>query len=114
MGRDEAMIQADLESMQAHALSGHAFMGAAFLQFQTNYRKGGAAMDFGMFGLGEKLLGQTGEVCEPGHGCRSWPVHCLTTKLDWLSGSKAREHRQLRQLGVVLSIIAPCAPRSVV
>merc|ERR1712061_512767 len=88
-GRDEAMIQADLESMQAHALSGHAFVGAAFLQFQTNYRKGGAAMDFGMFGLGEKLLGQTGEVCEPGHGCRSWPVHCLTTKLDWLSGSKA-------------------------
>merc|ERR1712187_3756 len=80
----------DLESMQAHALSGHAFVGAAFLQFQTNYRKGGAAMDFGMFGLGEKLVGQTGEVCEPGHGCRSWPVHCLTTKLDWLSGSKAR------------------------
>merc|ERR1712050_227168 len=88
-GRDEAMIQADLESMQAHSLSGHAFLGAAFLQFQTNYLKGGAAMDFGMFGLGEKVLGQTGEVCEPGHGCRKWPVHCLTTKLAWLSGSKA-------------------------
>merc|ERR1711979_99737 len=88
-GRDEAAIQADLESMQAHALSGHAFVGSAFLQFQTNYLKGGAAMDFGMFGLGDKVLGQTGEVCEPGHGCRSWPVHCLTTKLAWLSGSKA-------------------------
>merc|ERR1712187_958360 len=88
-GRDEAMIQADLESMQAHALSGHAFMGAAFLQFQTNYLKGGAAMDFGMFGLADKVLGQTSEVCEPGHGCRSWPVHCLTTELAWLSGSKA-------------------------
>merc|ERR1711972_1100325 len=35
------------------------------------------------------VLGQTGEVCEPGHGCRKWPVHCLTTKLAWLSGSKA-------------------------
>merc|ERR1712039_182924 len=88
-GRDEAMIQADLESMQAHALSGHAFVGAAFLQFQTNYLKGGAAMDFGMFGLGDEVVGQTSEVCEPGHGCRSWPVHCLTTKLAWLSGSKA-------------------------
>jgi len=88
-GRDEAMIQADLESMLAHARSGHAFMGAAFLQFQTNYLKGGAAMDFGMFGPGEKVLGQTSEVCEPGHGCRSWPVHCLTTELAWLSGSKA-------------------------
>merc|ERR1712087_1067527 len=88
-GRDEAAIQADLESMQAHALSGHAFVGAAFLQFQTNYLKGGAAMDYGMFGLGEEVLGQTGEVCEPGHGCRRWPVHCLSTKLSWLSGSKA-------------------------
>merc|ERR1711972_1188614 len=28
--------------------------------------------------------------CEPGHGCRSWPVHCLTTKLAWLSGTKAQ------------------------
>merc|ERR1712176_16926 len=69
--------------------AGHAFLGAAFLQFQTNYLKGGAAMDYGMFGLGDEVLGQTGEVCEPGHGCRSWPVHCLTTKLSWLSGSKA-------------------------
>merc|ERR1712050_453299 len=88
-GRDEAAIQADLESMTAHALSGHAFVGSAFLQFQTNYLKGGAAMDFGMFGLGENVVGQTSEVCEPGHGCRSWPVHCLTTDLHWLSGSKA-------------------------
>merc|ERR1711972_339573 len=69
-GRDEAMIQEDLESMQAHALSGHYFFGAAFLQFQTNYLKGGAAMDFGMFGLADKVLGQT-------------------TELAWLSGSKA-------------------------
>merc|ERR1712217_22003 len=51
---------------------------------------GGAAMDFGMFGLGDEVVGQTSEVCEPGHGCRSWPVHCLTTKLAWLSGTKAQ------------------------
>merc|ERR1712083_920904 len=38
--------------------------------------------------MGE-LLGETGEVCQPGRGCRKWPVHCLTTKLSWLSGSKA-------------------------
>merc|ERR1712045_401662 len=88
-GQDEASIQADLESMQAHALDDAAFVGAAFLQFQTNYWKGGAEMDYGMFGLGEGRLGETGEVCQPGQGCRRWPVHCLTTILPWLEGSKA-------------------------
>merc|ERR1719336_941463 len=88
-GQDEASIRADLESMQAHALADPAFVGAAFLQFQTNYLKGGAAMDYGMFGLGDGELGSTGQVCEPGYGCRRWPVHCLTTDLPWLEGTKA-------------------------
>merc|ERR1711994_520129 len=88
-GQDENSIRADLESMQAHALEDPAFVGAAFLQFQTNYWKGGAEMDYGMFGLGEGRLGETGEVCQPGQGCRRWPVHCLTTTLPWLEGSKA-------------------------
>merc|ERR1712038_217783 len=88
-GQDEASIRADLESMQAHALADPAFVGAAFLQFQTNYLKGGAAMDYGMFGLGDGELGSTGQVCEPGYGCRRWPVHCLTTDLTWLEGTKA-------------------------
>merc|ERR1712186_320655 len=42
-----------------------------------------------MFGLGEGEMGKTGKVCQPGYGCRRWPVHCLTTKLSWLEGSKA-------------------------
>merc|ERR1712165_661963 len=88
-GRDEETIRADLESMEAHALEDPAFVGAAFLQFQTNYKKGGVGMDFGMFGLGEEQLAETGEVCQPGAGCRKFPVHCLTTKLSWLPGSKA-------------------------
>jgi len=76
-GRDEAMIRADLVSMEAHALEDATFVGAAFLRFQANYVKGGMGIDFGMFGLGEELLGETGEVCQPGAGCRKWPVHCL-------------------------------------
>jgi len=88
-GQDEASIRADLVGMQAHALEDSAFVGAAFLQFQTNYWKGGAGMDYGMFGLGEGTLGKTEKVCQPGYGCREWPVHCLTTKLPWLEGSKA-------------------------
>jgi len=88
-GQDEDTIRADLESMEAHALEDTAFVGAAFLQFQTNYKKGGVGMDFGMFGLGKERLAETGEVCQPGAGCRKFPVHCLTTKLSWLPGSKA-------------------------
>merc|ERR1711879_961923 len=75
-GQDEDSIRADLESMQAHSVEDPAFVGVAFLQFQTNYWKGGAGMDYGMFGLGEGKLGETGEVCEPGYGCRRFPVHC--------------------------------------
>lgn len=44
-------------------------------------------MNFGLFGLGDEQIGETGEVCES--GCRKWPVHCLTTKLTWLPGTKA-------------------------
>lgn len=44
-------------------------------------------MNFGLFGLGDHQIGETGEVC--GMGCRKWPVHCLTTKLSWLPGSAA-------------------------
>merc|ERR1712051_993289 len=87
MGQDEDVIRADLESMQSHALEDDAFLGAAFFQFQTTYWKGGAEMNFGLFGLGDEQIGETGEVCEL--GCRKWPVHCLTTNLPWLPGTKA-------------------------
>jgi len=86
-GQDEDVIRSDLQSMQAHAAESNSFLGAAIFQFQTTYWKGGAEMNFGLFGLGEEQIGETGEVCE--NGCRSWPVHCLTTKLSWLPGSKA-------------------------
>merc|ERR1712045_177562 len=86
-GQDEEVIRSDLQSMQTHAAENNSFLGAAFFQFQTTYWKGGAEMNFGLFGLGEEQIGETGEVCE--NGCRSWPVHCLTTKLSWLPGSKA-------------------------
>merc|ERR1719330_276263 len=86
-GQDEDVIRADLESMQAFAVGSESFLGAAFFQFQTTYWKGGAEMNFGLFGLGEEQIGETGEVCEM--GCRAWPVHCLTTQLAWLPGSKA-------------------------
>merc|ERR550539_1304392 len=90
-GQDEDVIRADLASMQTHALGSDAFLGAAFFQFQTTYWKGGAEKNFGLFGLGEDQVGETGEVCEM--GCRAWPVHCLTTKLSWLPGSKAHRAR---------------------
>merc|ERR1712127_321219 len=89
-GQDESTIRADLISMQKHSSEDPAFLGAAFLQFQTNYWKGGAEMDYGMFGLGEDIVSETGEVCQPGYGCRTWPVRCLTTDLPWLEGPKAR------------------------
>jgi len=86
-GQGEDVIRADLQSMQAFASDSDSFLGAAFFQFQTTYWKGGAEMNFGLFGLGDEQIGETGEVCEM--GCRTWPVHCLTTKLTWLSGTKA-------------------------
>merc|ERR1712038_1018385 len=90
-GQDEDVIRADLESMQEYAAESDLFLGAAFFQFQTTYWKGGAEMNFGLFGLGDEQIGETGEVCEA--GCRTWPVHCLTTNLSWLPGSKAKRAR---------------------
>merc|ERR1712127_1180471 len=77
--------------MQEHASASESFLGAAFFQFQTTYWKGGAEMNFGLFGLGDEQIGETGEVCEM--GCQTWPVHCLTTELSWLPGSKAKRAR---------------------
>merc|ERR1712051_109061 len=88
-GQDEDVIQADMESMQAQALGSDAFLGAAFFQFQTTYWKGGAEMNFGLFGLGEEQIGETGEVCQGVEACHTWPVHCLTTNLSWLPGAQA-------------------------
>merc|ERR1712156_1371577 len=82
-----SFVKAVVSSAYSRFLPVPWFIGAAMFQFQTTYWKGGAEMNFGLFGLGEEQIGETGEVCE--NGCRSWPVHCLTTKLSWLPGSKA-------------------------
>jgi len=88
-GQDETVIRADLESMDEQAKEGGAFWGAIFFQFQTTYWKGGAEQNFGLFGLQEKTLGATEEVCDNfGANCQSWPVHCLTEDLPWLPGTK--------------------------
>jgi len=90
-GQDEATIQSDLRSMQDFASRGDQFLGAAIFQFQTSYWKGGAEMNFGLFGLGDEQVGNTGEVCDRvSFHCRTWPVHCLTTDLSHLQGSAAR------------------------
>merc|ERR1739844_707106 len=90
---DEWEIRSDLQSMQELAAESDSFLGAAFFQFQTAYWKGGSEMNFGLFGLGEEKIGETGEVCE--NGCHKWPVYCLTTKLSWLPGSKANRAKAL-------------------
>merc|ERR1719499_1435974 len=77
--------------MHLHAMKGESFLGAAFFQFQTAYWKGGSEMNFGLFGLGEKQIGETGEVCD--RECQTWPVHCLTTNLSWLAGTRANRAR---------------------
>jgi len=88
-GQDKATIQGDLAAMQKRASESDDFLGAAFFQFQTTYWKGGAEMNFGLFSLGTEQLGETGEVCDKLSPCRKWPVHCLSTDLSWLPGSKA-------------------------
>jgi len=89
-GQDRAVIQADLEAMSAHADGSSDFLGAAFFQFQTTYWKGGSEMNFGLFSLGSELLGETGELCDKMSSCQRWPVHCLSTDLAWLPGTKAQ------------------------
>mmetsp|Transcript_139140 Transcript_139140/g.352799 ORF Transcript_139140/g.352799 Transcript_139140/m.352799 type:complete len:696 (-) Transcript_139140:370-2457(-) len=88
-GQDKATIQADLMSMQQRASNSEDFLGAAFFQFQTTYWKGGAEMNFGLFGLGSDILGETGELCDEMSPCHKWPVYCLSTDLSWLPGTKA-------------------------
>jgi len=79
------LIKAELDSMDELARDEtDPFMGSAFFQFQTAYFKGGSEMNFGLFRLGEREVGQTGEICDKGHSCKRMPVHCLTTDTDGL------------------------------
>jgi len=79
-GLPQDAIQIELRSMDKTARDRHdPFMGMAFFQFQTAYFKGGSEMNFGLFRLGRKQIGETGDICDKGVGCKKFPVHCLTT-----------------------------------
>jgi len=60
------------------------FMGLGMFQFQAAYFKGGSEMNFGLFRLGSESLGETGDICDKGVGCKKWPVYCLTTAVGGL------------------------------
>jgi len=86
-GMPQDAIEAELQSMDAIARDPtDPFMGMAFFQFQAAYFKGGSEMNFGLFRLGDRLLGKTGDICDKGVGCKQWPVYCLTTGTGVLPG----------------------------
>merc|ERR1712060_50081 len=79
-GMSQDAIQTELENMNASARDENdPFMGMAFFQFQTAYFKGGSEMNFGLFRLGDRQVGETGDICDKGMGCQRFSVHCLTT-----------------------------------
>ncbi|CAK9090468.1 unnamed protein product [Durusdinium trenchii] len=88
-GQAESLIISDLESMDQKAASDEKFLGSAFFQFQTAYSKGGSELNFGLFSIGDRKIGETGEVCDKNSHCRTWPVFCLGTKLPWFENQPA-------------------------
>lgn len=79
-GMDQDAIEAELADMEETAGDEtNPFLGMAFFQFQTAYFKGGSEKNFGLFRLGDRQIGMTGDICDKGMSCNKWPVHCLTT-----------------------------------
>jgi len=79
-GLPRETIMSELATMDDSARnSTNPFMGMAFFQFQTAYFKGGSEMNFGLFRLGDRQIGETGDVCDKGTACSRFPVWCLTT-----------------------------------
>merc|ERR1712151_257647 len=82
----------DLEDMQRTAERDSDFLGTTFFQFQTAYWKSARTdLNFGqngLFSLGSRSLGDVTPTCRFAQ-CRSWPIHCLSTKHSWLHGTKA-------------------------
>merc|ERR1711972_332317 len=68
-------IERELDAMNQYALDGQGFLGTFFFQFQTAYFKWGPELNFGMFGLGEREVGTTGNLLG-----KTFPVHCLTPR----------------------------------
>merc|ERR1719461_1065057 len=52
-------------------------------QFQTAYFKHGSELNFGIFSLGDQVIGEE-TICEAGGACQNRSVHCLSTDLPWL------------------------------
>merc|ERR1711920_847850 len=84
-GMSQDAIQTELENMNASARDENdPFMGMAIFQFQAAYFKGGSEANFGLFRLGDRQVGETGDICDKGMDCRKLPVHCLTTETGGL------------------------------
>jgi len=80
-GLPEEAIERELQAMDDLARDQtDPFMGMAFFQFQAAYFKGGSEMNFGLFRMGDRQIGETGDICDKGMGCKRWPVYCLTTE----------------------------------
>lgn len=82
-GQTQTVIENDLKSMDSFASADPGFLGMCFFQFQTAYQKSGSELNFGLFSLGAKKIGDTGEVCSDTGGCGTYPVYCLETTLPW-------------------------------
>merc|ERR1719215_12706 len=92
-GQTNEVIQQDLKAMDMQAQSGGDFLGTTFFQFQAANEKGGLAKNFGLFGLGDIIVAETGKVCDRSAPCATWPVRCLTTDLSWLPWSQSQRAR---------------------
>jgi len=81
-GETADQIKTYLTEIESHAKdAADLFAGSSFFQFQTAYQKSGSELNFGVFSLGNTLVGLTGQVCGHG-GCReSLPVMCLNSTL---------------------------------
>lgn len=81
-GVHQDVIVEELQMMHDFALAGSGFAGTFFFQFQTAYQKPGSELNYGMFGLGNKTLGQTVHPKDPVSGeSHNYPIHCLTSRL---------------------------------
>jgi hypothetical protein len=79
-GETSANIETYVESMDSKAKDNtDPFAGAAFFQFQTANEKSGSELNFGMFSLGQDLIGYTGEICGQGGCLNKLPVMCLSS-----------------------------------
>lgn len=91
-GQTQTTIQNDLQGMVQYTNANSGFAGACMFQFQSAYEKGGSELNFGIFSLGDRKIGDTGEVCSGGR-CGTYPVYCLETHLPWFNGKPELDHR---------------------